>query len=58
MRNYTLTELFTLSRNELFALHAQIFAALTAPNREADNDIARGNLRRIRRVLANAKLTL
>ena len=50
MRAYSLNELFTLTRCELFALHAQIAAGLPALS-ESDYATALENLRRIRRVL-------
>jgi len=54
MRAYSLSELFNLTRNELFDLHARIVAELpTLP--EADRNIALGNLRCIRRVLSHPR---
>ena len=50
MRAYSLSELFTLTRAELFALHAEIVAELaTLP--DTDRATALENLRRVRRVL-------
>jgi hypothetical protein len=51
MRAYSLSELFNLTRVELFALHARIVAELPALS-EGDYAIALENLRRIRRVLS------
>jgi hypothetical protein len=53
MRVYSLTELFCMTRNELFALHAEIVAKLGdhaegSPQAFAARDL----LHRIRRVLA------
>ena len=53
MRTYSLTELFCLTRNELFALHARVVAELSAlPEDAADRLAAFDTLRLIRRVLA------
>ncbi|MBI3677362.1 MAG: hypothetical protein HY243_12185 [Proteobacteria bacterium] len=53
MRAYSLNELFSLTRAELFALHAEIVAELPTL-READREAALDNLRKVRRVLAHA----
>ena len=54
MRTYSLTELFNLTRSELFDLQARIVAELpTLP--QTDREIALGNLRRIRRVLSHPR---
>ncbi len=56
MRAYSLSELFTLTRAELFALHAEIVAGLaTLP--DAERAMALETLRRVRRVLARARLS-
>jgi len=56
MQTYSLSQLFSLTRAELFALHAQISAELpTLP--ESDAELALENLRRIRRVLAMTRRT-
>ena len=52
MRAYSLSELFNLTRNELFALYARIVAELPALS-ESDYAIAIENLRCIRRVLGH-----
>ena len=53
MRAYTLTELMSLTRAEVFALHRQIADALAlVPEDSAERFIALANLRAIRRVLA------
>jgi hypothetical protein len=53
MRVYSLNELFRLTRNELFALHAEIVCELAdMPESSGDQIIAFENLRLIRRVLA------
>ena len=52
MRAYSLSELFDLTRRELFALHARIVSELPTLS-EADHKIALETLRRIRRVLAH-----
>jgi len=54
MRAYSLNELFTLTRAELFALHAKIVADLAALP-EADRAVAFDNLRKLRRVLAHPR---
>jgi hypothetical protein len=54
MREYSLSELFNLTRAELFALHAQIAAELPALF-EADREIALDNLRKLRLVLAQIR---
>ncbi len=54
MRAYSLSELFNLTRAELFALHARIVAEeATLP--EGERDIASENLRKLRRVLAHPR---
>jgi len=52
MRAYSLSELFNLTRVELFALHARIVAELPALS-EGEYTIALETLRRIRRVLGH-----
>ena len=53
MRVYSLTELFCMTRAELFALHAQIASELAAlPDGSSDRPVALDLLRAIRRVLA------
>ena len=52
MRAYSLIELFNLTRNELFALHARIVVELPQLS-AADYQVAIENLRRIRRVLTH-----
>ncbi len=54
MRAYSLSELFNLTRRELFALHARIAAELPALS-EGDYTIALENLRCIRRVLGHPR---
>jgi len=54
MRAYSLSELFNLTRHELFTLHARIVAELPVLA-ESDYAIAFENLRRIRRVLAHPR---
>ena len=54
MRAYSLTELFNLTRRELFDLHARIAAELPTLS-ETNREIALGNLRRIRRVLSHPR---
>ena len=57
MRAYTLTELMSLTRAEVFALHRQIADALAlVPEDSAERFIALANLRDIRRVLAQPGL--
>jgi hypothetical protein len=57
MRAYTLNELMTLSRTELFALHRRIVDALAQlPEDSPERLIALANLRNIRRVLARRNL--
>lgn len=51
MRAWSLGELFTLTRNQLFELHAQIAGELPALP-ETERGIALETLRRIRSVLA------
>jgi hypothetical protein len=54
MRAYLLNELFRLTRNELFALHAEIVRELDdIPEDSAELVVAFENLRLIRRVLAH-----
>jgi len=50
MRAYSLIELFTLTRAELFALHSRIVAELSSLP-DADRSTALENLRKIRRAL-------
>jgi hypothetical protein len=53
MRAYSLNELFHLTRNELFELHAKIVRQLAdMPEDSAKQMVAYENLRLIRRVLA------
>ena len=53
MRAYSLNELFRLTRNELFALHAETVCELAElPEASSDQVIAFENLRLIHRVLA------
>ena len=57
MRAYTLTELMSLTRAELFGLHRQIVDALALlPEGSPERFIALANLRAIRRVLAQPRL--
>ena len=59
MREFNLIELFNMTRAELFALHSQIVTTKNLPwAADVEKAIAQTNLRRIRHVLANAKLTL
>lgn len=54
MRAYSLTELFCMTRAELFALHTSIVAELaTLP--ESDRTVALDILRQIRRALAQSR---
>ena len=56
MRAYSLNELFRLTRNELFDLHAEIVRELAnLPEASGDRVIAFENLRLIRRVLAHPR---
>ncbi len=55
MRAYSLTELFNLTRHELFDLHARIAAGLPSLT-EDERPIAFENLRRIRCALARPRL--
>ncbi len=55
MRAYSLSELFNLTRNELFRLHAQIAAELTTLG-NTERATALENLRKLRRVLAHARV--
>lgn len=58
MRVWTLNELFSLTRAELFALHYRITAELDQlPEGSDDHTIALTNLRNIRRVLARPNLS-
>jgi len=58
MREYTLEELFRLTRAELFALHHRIATVLAQlPDSSPERPIALVNLRNIRRVLARPRLT-
>jgi hypothetical protein len=53
MRAYTLNELMTLTRAELFALHRHIVSAIALmPEASPERLTALENLRSIRRVLA------
>ena len=53
MRDYSLNELFCLTRAELFALHARIVAELPTLS-ETDRHVALDNLHKLRRVLARS----
>ena len=54
MRAYSLNELFRLTRNELFDLHAEVVRELDdIPEDSAELVVAFENLRLIRRVLAH-----
>ena len=56
MRSYSLTELFNLTRSELFALHSEIVAVLAdLPDDAAERPSLHTMLRDIRRVLATAR---
>jgi hypothetical protein len=56
MRAYTLTELMSLTRNELFALHRRIVDALALlPEGSPERLTALATLRNIRRVLARSE---
>ena len=55
MRAYSLTELFCMTRTELFALHARIVAEL-AMLPDSDRAVAADNLRKIRCALAHPAL--
>lgn len=55
MRAYSLSELFNLTRSELFRLHAQIAADLATLG-DTERATALENLRKLRRVLAKAWL--
>jgi hypothetical protein len=53
MRAYTLNELMSLTRTELFALYRRIVSALALlPQGSAERLIALANLRHIRRMLS------
>lgn len=54
MRAYSLSELFNLTRRELFDLHARIVADLPTLA-DYERDTALVNLRRIRRVLSHPR---
>ena len=57
MREWTLIELFRLTRAELFGLHRDIVVALAVmPETDPERPVALTNLRNIRHVLAQAKL--
>jgi hypothetical protein len=56
MRAYSLSELFTLTRADLFALHSKIAAVLPSLP-DADRETALENLRKLRRVLARARFS-
>jgi hypothetical protein len=51
MRAYSLSELFNLTRAELFALHSRIVDDLSSLS-ETDRKTALENLRKVRRALA------
>lgn len=58
MRAYTLTELMSLTRAELFALHRRIVDVLAQlPDGSPERLTALANLRDIRRVLARPNLS-
>ena len=58
MRAYSLNELFRLTRNELFELHAEIVRELVdLPEDSAELAVAFENLRLIRRALAHPHFT-
>jgi hypothetical protein len=58
MRAYTLTELMSLTRAELFGLHRQIVDALALlPEGSPERFIALANLRDIRQVLSRPNLS-
>ena len=58
MRAYSLNELFRLTRNELFDLHAEIVRELDdIPEDSAELVVAFENLHLIRRALAHPHLT-
>ena len=58
MRVYSLTELFRLTRAELFGLHQRIASAFAQlPVGSAERQTALTNLRNIRRVLARRGLS-
>ena len=57
MREWTLIELFRLTRAELFGLHRDIVIALAVmPENDPERSVALTNLRNIRQVLAHPKL--
>jgi hypothetical protein len=57
MREWTLIELFHLTRGELFRLHQDIVNAIAAmPDGDPERPAALANLRNIRRVLARPNL--
>ena len=51
MRDYSLNELFNLTRADLFALYARIVAELPTLS-ETNRSVALENLRKLRRVLS------
>jgi len=58
MRVWTTSELFNLTRNELFALHAEIVTQLVdIPEGSYLRALGLANLARIRRVLARLRPT-
>lgn len=58
MREYTLAELFRLTRAELFGLHHRIATQIALlPDSSPGRPIALTNLRNIRRVLARPRVT-
>jgi len=57
MKSYSITELFGMTRNELFALDTRIFAKIAdLPEADSSRAIGFANLRLIRRVLAHPRL--
>jgi hypothetical protein len=53
MRAYSLTELFNLTRTELFTLHARIVTEIAElPENSGEQSVGFANLQKIRRVLA------
>jgi hypothetical protein len=58
MRSYTITELFCMTRAELFALHQRVVAeTLSVPESDPVHALGLANLRLIRRVLAKPGLS-
>lgn len=58
MKTYSISELFNLTRYQLFALHDGIIAELAPlPEGDALRAVGLANLRRIRRVLAHSRLS-